>query len=60
MQMSDHYFNPIETYKSAKKRQFEKTTNRIKMILEGIKQLSLNETDKKKLLNKVKEIVSDF
>lgn len=60
MQMSDPYFNPIETYKSAKKRQFEKTTNRIKMILEGIPQLSLKTEDKKQLLKKVKEIVSDF
>jgi len=51
---------PMESYKTAKKRQFEKTTNRVKMILEGIRQLSLNEADKKKLLNKVKEIVTDF
>jgi len=51
---------PVESYGSYKKKKFEKTLTRIENILKGIDQLSLEKSDKEKLLKKIKNKVESF
>jgi len=51
---------PIETYKSYKAKKFKKYEDRIVQLLKGISSLSLNKEDKARLLNKLKQVSTDF
>ena len=57
MRMPSRY-EPMESYSSYKKRMNEKTVNKIKKIITGIDQLSLNPKDKLALKRKCKESIN--
>lgn len=54
----DKYVAP--DYKKYKAEKFEKTKQKILMILKGIDQTSLKENDKKKLIDDIKAIVANL
>jgi len=58
--MMPNFNEPVQKYSTAKKIQFNKTKERVRLILESIRQTSLKAEDKTKLLNEVKKLVADF
>jgi hypothetical protein len=56
---SEYDSKPID-YKKYRAEKFEKTKQKINMILRGINSLSLKSEDKAKLIAEVKKIVADF
>lgn len=51
---------PTVSYKTYKAEKFEKTKNKIRALLSGIRDTSLKHEDKTKLIAEVKKIVADF
>lgn len=57
------YFGPqykAPDYKKYKAEKFEKNKQKVLMLLNGIKQTSLKEHDKEKLISEIKKIVNNY
>lgn len=58
MNISDPYFNPLESYIEYKNKVFSKNSEKMRMLLYSIKDSSLNKEDKTMLRSHLIEIIN--
>ena len=54
------YHDKVESYSSYKKRKFNERREKLRLLLNGISELSLKAADKEKLLEEMKKQVNNF
>lgn len=60
MLVYDRYYPKAPDYKKYKAEKYEKTKQKVRMLLRGIDDTSLKDKDKAQLLKQIKVIVADF